>query len=254
MFTRSPVLPAGGVTLAFLLALAAAPHAQPAGNRPADGTAWLDPYREPAARLIGESLATRFAWERLALIGDTFGNRLSGSKALEDAIAWAVAEMKKDGLENVHREPVKVPHWVRGQESAEIVAPAQHAMVMLGLGNSVGTPPEGVEAEVLVVRSFQELDAAGQPRARQDRPLQRAVHELRRDGAVPLRGSVTRRGARRGRGAGPRRRPARPAHAPHRCAPLRRGTAADPGRCASRWRTPSACSACRTAARRRASG
>jgi carboxypeptidase Q len=160
MFSRSPLLPSAGVTLAFLLALISAPHAQPAGNRPADETAWLEPYREPAARLIGESLATRFAWERLALIGDTFGNRLSGSKALEDAIAWAEAEMKRDGLENVHREPVRVPHWVRGQESAVIMAPVQHSMVMLGLGNSVGTPPEGVEAEVLVVRTFQELEAA----------------------------------------------------------------------------------------------
>src|SRR6185436_10851289 len=116
-----------------------------------DGTAWLDAYREPAARLIGEAMSSRFAWERLALMGDTFGHRLSGSKSLEDTIRWAEAEMKKDGLENVHLEPVKVPHWVRGQESAEIIAPAQHTMVMLGLGNSVGTPPAGVEGEVLVV-------------------------------------------------------------------------------------------------------
>jgi len=124
-------------------------------------SAWLDAYREPAARLIGESMASPFAWERLALMVDTFGNRLSGSKALEDTIAWAVAEMKKDGLENVHLEPVKVPHWVRGQESAEIVGPIPHALVMLGLGNSIGTPPAGVEGEVLAVKSFQELDAAG---------------------------------------------------------------------------------------------
>ena len=75
---------------------------------------WLDAYREPAARLIGEALAGRFAWERLAFLGDTFGHRLSGSQALEDAITWAVEEMKKDGLENVRAEPVKVPHWVRG--------------------------------------------------------------------------------------------------------------------------------------------
>ena len=139
------------------------------GSRPAaraegpgvSGSSWLDAYREPAARLIGESMASPFAWERLALMVDTFGNRLSGSKALEDTIAWAVAEMKKDGLENVHLEPVKVPHWVRGQESAEILGPIPHALVMLGLGNSIGTPPAGVEGEVLVVRSFQELDAAG---------------------------------------------------------------------------------------------
>jgi carboxypeptidase Q len=123
-------------------------------------TDWIDAYRDPAARLIGESLATRFAWDRLAELTDTYGHRLSGSDALEAAIRWAEAEMKKDGLENVRLEPVKVPHWVRGQESAEIVAPRRHQVAMLGLGNSVGTPAAGVEAEVIAVRTFQELDAA----------------------------------------------------------------------------------------------
>ena len=32
--------------------------------------------------------------------------------------------MQQDGLENVALEPVKVPHWVRGAESLEIVEPA----------------------------------------------------------------------------------------------------------------------------------
>ena len=140
------VLPASFIT---------ARHAAPSADTP-----WLDPYREPASRLIGEAMSSPFAWNRLALIGDTFGHRLSGSRALEDAIQWAVAEMKKDGLENVHAEPVKVPHWVRGHESVEITSPRAIPLVMLGLGNSVGTPPEGVEGDVVVVRSFEELDAA----------------------------------------------------------------------------------------------
>src|SRR5687767_12089622 len=111
---------------------------------------WLDSYRQPAGRLIDESLASRFAWERLAQLADTFGHRLSGSDALEAAIQWAAAEMKKDGLDNVRLEPVKVPRWVRGSESLEIVAPRRQAVVMLGLGNSVGTPAAGVESELLV--------------------------------------------------------------------------------------------------------
>jgi carboxypeptidase Q len=122
---------------------------------------WLDDYREPSNRIIAESLSSSFAWERLALLGDTFGHRLSGSRALEGAIHWAIAEMKKDGLENIRAEPVKVPHWVRGRESAEIVSPHPSTLAMLGLGNSVGTPPAGIEAEILVVRSFAGLDAAG---------------------------------------------------------------------------------------------
>jgi carboxypeptidase Q len=123
-------------------------------------TGWLDGYREPAKRIIEESLSTQVAWERLAELGDTFGHRLSGSDGLAGAIQWTAAQMKKDGLENVRLDSVMVPHWVRGAESATIVSPGTHALAMLGLGNSIGTPPGGVEAEVLVVRSFHELDAA----------------------------------------------------------------------------------------------
>jgi carboxypeptidase Q len=135
---------------------------RPSAQVRAGQDAWLDSYRDTAARLLGEALSTAHAWDRLAEVGDTYGHRLSGSRALEDAIDWAVAEMKKDGLENVRKEPVKVPHWVRGEESLEIVSPRRHSIVMLGLGNSVGTPAAGVEAELLVLRSFDELAAAGQ--------------------------------------------------------------------------------------------
>jgi carboxypeptidase Q len=128
--------------------------------RRAPAPEWLAPYREPAARLIGESLAIDAAWQRLADLGDTFGSRLSGSPNLDAAIRWAVDEMKRDGLENVHTEPVKVPHWVRGRESLEIVGPIPQPLVMLGLGNSVGTPPAGIEADLVVVRSFEELEAS----------------------------------------------------------------------------------------------
>jgi carboxypeptidase Q len=149
------------VLIPLLIALFC-PFSSPSAAPPAPSasTSWLDPYREAAARLVGEALSSSFAWDRLALIGDTFGNRLSGSQALEDAIRWAVAEMKKDGLDNVHTEPVKVPHWIRGRESVELTSPRPMPLVMLGLGNSIGTPAEGIEADVLVVRNFEELDAA----------------------------------------------------------------------------------------------
>src|SRR4029079_2727858 len=54
---------------------------------------------------------------------------------------------------------VMVPKWIRGSESAEIVEPARHAMAMLGLGDSVGTGSDGIQADVLVVHTFDELDA-----------------------------------------------------------------------------------------------
>ena len=121
---------------------------------------WLEAYREPASRLIAEGTSTSFAWDRLAELGDTFGHRLSGSENLDAAIKWAADEMRRDGLD-VRLDPVKVPHWVRGAESLEIVSPGKHPLAMLGLGNSVGTPPAGIEAELAIVHSFRELDAAG---------------------------------------------------------------------------------------------
>src|SRR3954463_961182 len=121
---------------------------------------WLAPYHDAAGRLMGEAMSWEAGWPGFASLGDTYGNRLSGSPNLEAAIRWAVDEMKRDGLENVHAEPVKVPHWVRGRESLEIVGPVPQPLVILGLGNSVGTPAAGIEADLLVVRSFEELEAA----------------------------------------------------------------------------------------------
>jgi carboxypeptidase Q len=121
---------------------------------------WLEPYREPASRLIGAAMVDSFAWRRLAELTDGIGNRLSGTPELSRAIEWALAEMKRDGLENVRAEPVMVPRWVRGNESAEIVEPAHHQIAMLGLGDSVGTPDAGIQAEAIVVHSFQEMEAA----------------------------------------------------------------------------------------------
>ena len=123
---------------------------------PAPG-AWLVPYQANTSRLIKAATEDDFAWQRLAELTDTYGHRLSGSDNLTRAIAWAAEAMKKDGLENVHTEWVMVPHWIRGAESATIVDPPRHPLSILGLGGTVATPPGGIEGEVLVVRSFDEL-------------------------------------------------------------------------------------------------
>ncbi len=118
---------------------------------------WLDPFRSNAGKLVAAAGADQFAWDRLAELTDTYGQRLSGSDNLNRAIAWAVETMKKDGLDNVHTERVMIPRWVRGAESVEITNPPHHVIPMLGLGGSVATPPGGVEAEVMVVSSDDDL-------------------------------------------------------------------------------------------------
>ena len=119
-------------------------------------------YRERAGRIIGAALTSDVAYKRLAWLTDRIGNRLSGSESLTRAIEWAAAEMKHDKLDNVRMEKVMVPHWVRGEESLELIEPVGRKLSMLGLGNSVGTPPAGVTAEAVVVRTFDELEALGE--------------------------------------------------------------------------------------------
>ena len=114
-------------------------------------------YRAVADRLISAALADSAAYKRLGDLTDTFGHRFSGSQSLEQAIDWIMAEMRKDGLQNVRGEPVMVPRWVRGRESIELISPRSDTLSMLGLGGSIGTPANGIEADVMVVSSFDEL-------------------------------------------------------------------------------------------------
>ncbi len=119
-----------------------------------------DDYREAAGRVIGAAMTDVEGFEKLEHLTIDIGHRLSGSSGLERAIDWAFERMEREGLQ-VRRLPVKVPHWVRGEESARLVAPVERALPILGLGLSVGTPEGGITAPVVAVTSFEELEALG---------------------------------------------------------------------------------------------
>src|SRR5438477_485598 len=121
------------MTVSLRILIAAALLAQPAA-------AQFDvaPHRDAATHLIQLATADSAAWQRLARLTDDYGSRMSGSASLERAIDWIVSEMKRDGFEDVHAEPVMVTHWVRGTESAELIEPRRTPLHMLGLGRSVG--------------------------------------------------------------------------------------------------------------------
>ena len=118
-------------------------------------------YRDAAGRIIGAALTDEEGWEKLTYLTTVIGHRLSGSPQLDEAIAWATETMRKEGMENVSNQPVEVNHWVRGDESARVVAPFQRDLEILGLGRSVGTPVDGIAAPAVVVGSFEELETLG---------------------------------------------------------------------------------------------
>ena len=116
-------------------------------------------------QIIGKSMGGTIGWDRLVYMTDIFGPRITGSENLEDALDWIVDEMKADGFDKVWKQPVKVPHWVRGQESITMNAPVERNLPMLSLGGSIGTPTEGITGEVLVVNTFDELEARSEEAA-----------------------------------------------------------------------------------------
>ena len=132
-------------------------------------------YASTANRIIDAALHDDDGYARLATLCDRIGNRLSGSESLLRAVAWSAEEMKNAGLRNVVTPPVMVPHWVRGKESAAILSPVERPLHMLGLGMSVGTPPEGITADAVVVADFAELTNLGGKGEWQNRRIQRAV-------------------------------------------------------------------------------
>jgi carboxypeptidase Q len=122
------------------------------------------PTADALARIRDAALKDEWAYQRLAELCDKIGPRLSGSVQAEAAVAQVAAALRDRGL-TVTLQPVKVPHWVRGEELAEIIdysgrpAGVTQRMHLTTLGGSVATPSQGLSAAVLVVRSFDELKA-----------------------------------------------------------------------------------------------
>ena len=124
-------------------------------------TAELDPA--VLTRIRDAAMKSDWAYQHLAELTDTIGPRLSGSPGAEAAVARVAATMKHVGLA-VSLQPVRVPHWVRGEERAELVEyPGRpkgltQAIHLTTLGNSTATPATGLIAQVLVVHSLAELE------------------------------------------------------------------------------------------------
>ena len=138
------------------------------GERPTTIPAVAGPlaakYKADADRILQAAMADNDGYADLAYLTDHIGKRVSGSPQLNTAVEWGAELMKKAGLQNVQIQPVMVPHWVRGNESATITYKGEAGEItkplhMLGLGMSVGTSKEGITAPVVFVHDFAELDA-----------------------------------------------------------------------------------------------
>jgi len=124
-----------------------------AAQKPADPVATAEALRDKA-------LLDRTAWDITEDLTTTIGPRLVGSPAMERAKDWAVAKFKALGFTDVKVEQFAKPSWTRGEESAELVGPYPMKLGIVGLGRTIPTPAEGIEADVALFRTYAEMIAA----------------------------------------------------------------------------------------------
>jgi carboxypeptidase Q len=125
--------------------------------------AWTEEQIATMSRLRNEAMNDPYAYSRLTYLADGIGPRLSGSVQADVAVEWVATQMRALGA-TVTLEKTPVPHWVRGEEKAELtgwpgnVPGATQRIILTALGNSVATPAAGLTAPVIVVSSFAELN------------------------------------------------------------------------------------------------
>ncbi len=126
--------------------------------------AWTPAQIANMERLRDAALSDPYALTELRHLTDNIGPRLAGSPQAQHAVDWVADEMRALGA-MVTIEKTTVPHWVRGEETAELTAwpgmtpSTTQKIVLTALGSSVATPKLGITASVVVVDSFADLKA-----------------------------------------------------------------------------------------------
>lgn len=113
---------------------------------------------EIAAALGHAMLTNSGAFEIVRDLTTDIGPRLAGSDAEKRAAQWAKKRFEQFGFDRVSVETFPLEHgWARGEEKAEVVSPSPQPLVVTALGGSVATPPEGLEAEIALFKTYDEL-------------------------------------------------------------------------------------------------
>ena len=117
-------------------------------------------------KMISDNIFTSHsAYNNLYKLTKTIGGRLAGSPQMVKAEQWGAKAMQDAGADKVTLQECMVPHWVRGgKDKASITYKTTNGKTqsmqlnVLALGNSVGTGAEGVQAPLIRVNNFDELE------------------------------------------------------------------------------------------------
>lgn len=182
-YTERPMRGSQTVVRGFLLTMLSLPWVVPAQAQQPSQSPFAVPAQMTAAQqenfpleLLNQLAAIKtaaltddYGYRQVEHLTENIGPRPSGSTQAQAAVDYVANELRRLGLQ-VQLEPVQVPHWVRGAETAELIeypeqaADTKQKIVLTALGGSGSTPPEGITADVVVVNNFDELKGLGRSR------------------------------------------------------------------------------------------
>jgi carboxypeptidase Q len=129
------------------------------------GFSFAQNHQEKIKAIYDTELSSGHTYENLRVLSKEIGHRLAGSPGAAAAVEWTRQLMESYGFDTVYLQPVMVPHWVRGgKDIVKITNSDKHGTVelaALALGNTQGTGPSGLLAEVVEVKSIEELRNLG---------------------------------------------------------------------------------------------
>jgi hypothetical protein len=102
------------------------------------------------------------AYKLTETIVTEFGPRAMGSESQHRASRWAADELKAMGFDRVSIESFPVSGWFHGADSAAVTSPFPQPLVVASLGGSAPTPEGGLEAEIAVFKTYEDMLAAPQ--------------------------------------------------------------------------------------------
>jgi len=85
-----------------------------------EGATYSPQLRSELAALRDAALNDDYAYRQLAHLTENIGPRPAGSLQAEAAVDYVANELRKLGLD-VHLEEVRVPRWIRGEDTAQLV-------------------------------------------------------------------------------------------------------------------------------------
>jgi hypothetical protein len=115
-------------------------------------------------KVYNEALSNGQTYEWLDYLSNEIGGRLSGSINYDRSVKWGKDELNLIGIDSVWLQPVMIPKWVRGTpEYAHIESSPGNtiSVPIAALGGSISTPSIGISANVIEVKSFDELNNIG---------------------------------------------------------------------------------------------